>query len=99
MKFKSFFLLLGCSLFCASVSSQELNLLATEFLNTLDPELKSKTVFALDDEERLNFNFIPIVRKGPTFHDFNAAARDDRTPNGDPPCGDRREQDGSPHLG
>ncbi|MGB5481140.1 MAG: DUF3500 domain-containing protein [Eudoraea sp.] len=71
MKFKSFFLLLGCSLFCASVSSQELNLLATEFLNTLDPELKSKTVFALDDEERLNFNFIPIVRKGPTFHDFN----------------------------
>ncbi len=71
MKFKSFFLLVGCSLFCANVSSQELNALATEFLNTLDPELKSKTIFALDDKERLNFNFVPIIRKGPTFHDFN----------------------------
>jgi hypothetical protein len=55
----------------AIASSQELNTLATEFLNTLDPELKSKTIFTLDDEERLNFNFIPIIRKGPTFHDFN----------------------------
>lgn len=71
MKLKSFLFLVGCSLFCANVSSQELNLLATEFLNTLDPELKSKTIFTLDSEERLNFNFIPIVRKGPTFHDFN----------------------------
>lgn len=71
MKLKLFFLLVGCSIFCAHVSSQELNLLATEFLNTLNPELKSKTIFTLDDEERLNFNFIPIIRKGPTFHDFN----------------------------
>jgi len=71
MKYKSFFLLVGCSLFMAVVSSQEINTLATEFLNTLDQDLKSKTIFALDDEERLNFNFIPIIRKGPTFHDFN----------------------------
>lgn len=63
--------MLGCGLFMAIASSQELNALAAEFLNTLDPELKSKTIFALDDEERLNFNFVPIIRKGPTFHDFN----------------------------
>jgi len=71
MTLKSFLLLVGCSLICANISSQELNALATKFLNTLDAELKSKTIFTLDDEERLNFNFIPIIRKGPTFHDFN----------------------------
>ena len=71
MTLKSFLLLLGCSLICANISSQELNALATQFLNTLDPELKSKTIFTLNSEERLNFNFVPIIRKGPTFHDFN----------------------------
>lgn len=71
MKLKSFFLLVGCYLFVSVAFSQGLNDLATEFLNTLDPELKSKTIFTLDDEERLNFNFIPIIREGPTFHDFN----------------------------
>ena len=71
MKLRSIILLFGCSLYVVIASSQELNTLATEFLNTLDPELKSKTIFALDDEERLNFHFVPIIRKGPTFHDFN----------------------------
>ncbi|MGB5359825.1 MAG: DUF3500 domain-containing protein, partial [Eudoraea sp.] len=61
----------GCNLVVAIASAQGLNALATDFLNTLDPELKSKTIFTLDSEERLNFNFIPIIRKGPTFHDFN----------------------------
>jgi hypothetical protein len=71
MKFKSIFLMVGCSLSMAIASAQELNTLATEFLNTLDPELKSKTIFTMDSEERLNFHFVPIIRKGPTFHDFN----------------------------
>ncbi|WP_019670107.1 DUF3500 domain-containing protein [Eudoraea adriatica] len=71
MKFKSIFLMLGCGLYMAIASSQELNTLAAEFLNTLDPELKSRTIFAMDSEERLNFHFVPIIRKGPTFHDFN----------------------------
>ena len=71
MKLKSIFLLVGCNLVVAIASAQGLNALATDFLNTLDPELKSKTIFTLDSEERLNFNFIPIIRKGPTFHDFN----------------------------
>ncbi|WP_297795223.1 DUF3500 domain-containing protein [uncultured Eudoraea sp.] len=71
MKFKSIFLMVGCSLFMAISSSQELNALAAEFLNTLDPDLKSITIFDLDDKERLNLHFVPIKRKGPTFHDFN----------------------------
>ena len=71
MKLKSIFLMVGCSLFMAIASSQELNILAAEFINTLNPELKSQTIFELDSEERLNFNFVPIIRKGPTFHDFN----------------------------
>jgi len=71
MNFKSIFLMVVCSFFMAIASSQELNALAAQFLNSLDTELKSKTIFDLDDEERLNFNFVPIIRKGPTFHDFN----------------------------
>ncbi len=71
MKLKSIFLMVGCTLFMAIASSQELNTLAAEFINTLNPELKSQTIFTLDSEERLNFNFVPIIRKGPTFHDFS----------------------------
>ena len=55
--------------------SQDLSLKANAFLETLPDELEAKTVFAIDAEERYNFNFVPIVRKGPSFHDFNAAQR------------------------
>lgn len=54
-----------------SGSAQELKILAQEFLKTLGPELQEKTLFTLNSEERFNFNYVPIARKGPTFHDFN----------------------------
>jgi hypothetical protein len=61
-------------LFLAAVvncSAQDLSVKANEFLSTLSPELKSKVLFTLKDNERFNFNFVPIARKGPTFNDFN----------------------------
>ncbi len=51
--------------------SQDLAEKANAFLNTLSPELKSQAQFSLDDAERFNYNFVPLTRKGPTFHDFN----------------------------
>lgn len=51
--------------------AQDLSRKASDFLNTLSPELKSRTLFALDDDERYNMNYVPLIRKGPTFHDFN----------------------------
>lgn len=37
---------------------------ATAFLDSLTPEQKAKAVFKVDEDERLNFQFVPIVRKG-----------------------------------
>ncbi|HEV8082339.1 MAG TPA: DUF3500 domain-containing protein [Chitinophagaceae bacterium] len=52
-------------------TAQHLSEKANNFLNTLSPELKSQALFSLTDSERMNMNYVPIERKGPTFHDFN----------------------------
>lgn len=56
---------------CASLHAQPLFDLADKFLNTLSPTLKAATQYSFADNERFNFNFVPLERKGPTFHDFN----------------------------
>jgi hypothetical protein len=53
------------------VCAQDIAAQANAFLSSLSPELRRHTVFELDDKERLNFNFVPVTRKGPTFHQFN----------------------------
>ena len=58
-------------LFIGQLNAQDLSEMANIFLNTLTSDLKSQALFSLEDKERLNMNFIPIIRKGPTFHDFN----------------------------
>lgn len=55
----------------AEVQAQHLSEKANIFLETLSDELKSQTLFAIDDEERFNMNYVPIPRKGARFHDFN----------------------------
>ena len=40
---------------------------ANALLNTLNPDQKAKAVFSFDDEERLNWHFIPKERKGLSF--------------------------------
>jgi hypothetical protein len=57
--------------FILNIKAQDLSEQAINFLNTLSPELRSRATFTLDDQERYNIQFVPIERKGPTFHDFN----------------------------
>lgn len=64
-------LLLGFMLLSALVKAQDLSGKATAFLNSLSPELRESALFPVADEERYNWFFIPVVRKGPTFNDFN----------------------------
>lgn len=59
----------------ARMGAQDLSEKALDFLNSLSPELRREAVFELDDAERMNFHFVPITRKGPTFHDFNEAQK------------------------
>src|SRR5262245_18602307 len=56
-------------------NAQDLAKKATAFLNSLSPELKSKTQFTLGDAERLNWNFVPLERKGTSLRDFNDKQR------------------------
>jgi hypothetical protein len=62
--------LMLCS-FLAPVAAQSLSAKAETFLNTLSEELREKANFTLEDEERYNMNYVPLPRKGPTFHDFD----------------------------
>ena len=55
-----------------AVQAQSVHEYAGAFLNTLSPELKKEALYLLKDDERMNMNFVPIARKGPSFHDFNA---------------------------
>lgn len=66
-----FIYILGALVITAPGSSQDLAAKANSFLNSLSPELRAKAQFTLDDVERFNYNFVPVVRKGPTFRDFN----------------------------
>lgn len=61
---------------CTSLRAQPLTDLANAFLNTLSPSLKEAAQYTLSDDERLNFNFVPLARKGPTFNDFNSAQKE-----------------------
>lgn len=74
---KTSLLLVFLTMFTLSLelSAQNLSDKATIFLETLSDELKSQTVFAFDDDERFNMNYVPIPRKGPRFHDFNEAQK------------------------
>ena len=45
--------------------------LAVEFINTLSPDLKNRTIFNLETSERTKFYFVPIERKGTSFKDFD----------------------------
>lgn len=65
------FLLLSTS----KISAQDLSDKANTFLESLSEELRAKTVFAIDDEERFNMNYVPIPRKGPRFHDFDTTQK------------------------
>ncbi len=55
--------------------AQDLSNLANEFLSSLSPQLKSKTLFSWQDNERYNMNFVPTRRQGASFNDFNGSQK------------------------
>lgn len=69
-------LFLGSLLLPPGLQAQDLSDEANAFLETLDPELKKAASFPLEDEERFNWFFVPIVRKGPTFNHFNESQKE-----------------------
>jgi hypothetical protein len=71
MSSKNFLIALLLTVIFDSSIAQDLSKKANAFLATLTPELKAQTLFPLKGDERFNMNFVPLERKGPTFHDFN----------------------------
>ena len=70
MTLKKLSLLALCLCAVCHLHAQSLTQKANDFLNSLSPELKAKTQFPLTDVERFNMSYVPISRKGPSFHDF-----------------------------
>ncbi len=71
-------LLLLVGLFCAAlpmVKAQQSVAAANQFINLLDNSQKAETLFPFDIEERYNYHFVPIVRKGITFNEMNVEQR------------------------
>ena len=50
---------------------------AKKFLSTLDSKAREKCMFGYNDNERYNWNFVPMARKGATFYDLNDQQKKD----------------------
>ncbi len=68
--------LLSLFIITSTLNAQELSDKANSFLNSLSGDLKEQAHYAFEDEERFNMNFVPKMRKGPTFHDFNTSQKE-----------------------
>src|SRR5690349_8578985 len=49
---------------------------ANTFLSSLDASLKAKAQYPLDNDERLNWHFVPRARNGVNFKEFNDTQKD-----------------------
>jgi hypothetical protein len=68
---KAIFLLLTSFFFQLTVYGQESVLYANRFISTLSDAQKAETIFPFDVEERYNFHFVPMKRRGITFNEMN----------------------------
>lgn len=72
-------LLAGIILPCYSqslpIKSGEMTTAAIKFLQSLSSTQKAKTQFALEDEERTNWHYVPIARKGIPLKELSATQR------------------------
>lgn len=71
LKVKNSFLTIALVFCSLAINGQDLSGFASEFLATLSTDLRAEAHFSVEDSERYNWYFTPVVRKGPTFHDFN----------------------------
>jgi len=68
---KAFFTLSMFLFFRIAVFGQESVVTANRFIALLSEAQKTETVFPFDVEERYNFHFVPMKRRGITFNEMN----------------------------
>lgn len=71
-----FLFLLFLSTIACVTHAQEAVISVTKFINALNAEQKTATVFPFDIDERYNFHFVPKERKGITFNEMNELQKD-----------------------
>jgi len=69
---KATFLLLISFFFQLTLFGQESVLYANRFIATLNDAQKEETIFPFDVDERYNFHFVPMKRRGITFNEMNS---------------------------
>ena len=69
---KATYLILTSFFFQLTVYGQESVLYANRFISTLTDVQKAETIFPFDVEERYNFHFVPMKRRGITFNEMNS---------------------------
>lgn len=73
---KHFVSLVACFiLFSNNIGAQKSVAAANHFISLLSKEQKMETVFPFDSDERYNYHFVPIERKGITFNEMNELQR------------------------
>lgn len=55
----------------ASCQNVDIEAAAKTFVALLNPELKKQTVFPYEDDERLNWHYVPRFRNGASLHDLS----------------------------
>jgi hypothetical protein len=59
----------------SAAAQTDLSVTAKKFLSTLSKEQKERAFFGYDNDERVNWNFVPIARRGLPLQDMNDAQR------------------------
>lgn len=78
VRLSAIIMVISCSFaFCvqAHLPGEEMADAANHFLAALTPEQNAKATFELKDEERSNWNFVPLIRKGLTFKEMTPSQR------------------------
>ena len=59
-----------CVVCIQRANTQEIVAAANQFIHTLTKDQKAETLFPFDGEERYNFHFVPLTRKGISFNEM-----------------------------
>ncbi len=75
-RFRSGYLLVwAVSLPSVLLAQGDLSVPANAFLSSLDAKQKEKAVFAYDNEERFDWNFVPMTRSGLALHEMDESQK------------------------
>jgi hypothetical protein len=76
MKTLSILIIFFASVLSSRAQDSAIITTADNFLSTFDEKLKAKATFSYEDNERFNYNFVPMERKGISFRDMNAKQKE-----------------------